>query len=203
MKIIAIGRNYADHIAELNNKGDGKPVVFSKPDTALLRKNTPFYHPDFSKEIHHEVEIVLRISKVGKYIDPKFALSYVSEIGLGIDFTARDLQAQLKQKGHPWEIAKAFDSSAPISEFVPISQYPDLKNLNFSLRVNGEIRQAGNTKMMLFDFESLISYVSKFFTLKKGDLIFTGTPAGVSKIAIGDHLEGFIEDKKFLDFEIK
>lgn len=203
MKIIAIGRNYTEHIAELNNEQGAEPVVFAKPDSALLKDNAPFYHPNFSDDIHHEVEIVLRISKMGKHIEPQFAHKYFDQIALGIDFTARDLQNQLKAKGRPWELAKAFDNSAPISSFVPVSNYPDLKNLNFSLKINGEIRQNGNTKMMLFDFDYIISYVSKFFTLKTGDLIFTGTPAGVSQVKIGDRLEGFIESEKLLDFEIK
>ncbi len=203
MKIIAIGRNYAEHIAELHNEQGTEPVVFSKPETALLRDNAPFYHPDFSADIHHEVEIVLRICKLGKHIEPPFAHKYFDQIALGIDLTARDLQSELKAKGRPWELAKAFDNAAPISKFVPVSNYQDLKNLNFSLKINGQTRQAGNTKMMLFDFDYLIAYVSKFFTLKTGDLIFTGTPAGVSKIEIGDRLEGFIESEKLLDFEVK
>jgi 2-keto-4-pentenoate hydratase/2-oxohepta-3-ene-1,7-dioic acid hydratase in catechol pathway len=169
----------------------------------VLKDNAPFYHPDFSKDIHHEVEILLKISKEGKNIDAKFAHKYYEEIGLGIDFTARDLQAKQKAKGLPWEIAKAFNGSAPISDFVPKTDYPNLKNLNFHLLVNGELRQQGNTSLMLYDFDTIIAYISRFFTLKKGDIIFTGTPAGVSAIKIGDRLEGFIEDKKFLDFEVK
>ncbi|MCU0391344.1 MAG: fumarylacetoacetate hydrolase family protein [Thermoflexibacter sp.] len=203
MKIIAIGRNYVAHIEELKNEKPDDPVVFCKPDTAILKDNAPFYHPDFSQDIHHEVEVLLKISKEGKNIDPKFAHKYYEEIGLGIDFTARDLQAKQKAKGLPWEIAKAFNDSAPISNFVPKTEYADLKNLNFHLLVNGELRQKGNTSLMLYDFDTIIAYISKFFMLKKGDIIFTGTPAGVNAVKIGDRLEGFIEDKKFFDFEVK
>lgn len=203
MKIIAIGRNYADHIAELQNERATEPVVFGKPDTAVLKDNAPFYLPDFSQDVHHEVEIVLKISKEGKNISPEFAHKYFDEIGLGIDFTARDWQNKLKSKGLPWEIAKAFNGSAPISQFVPKTNYADLKNLNFSLLINNELKQKGNTAMMLFDFEAILAYISKFFLLKKGDLIFTGTPAGVGAVKNGDRLQGFIEDKEFLNFEVK
>ncbi len=203
MKILCIGRNYAEHIAELNNERPSEPVVFLKPDTALLKDNEPFYHPDFSNDIHHELEIVLKISKVGKNIDVKFAHRYYEEIGLGIDFTARDLQSKLKEKGLPWEKAKAFDSSAPISKFVPKSNFEDLKKINFQLEINGETRQKGNTEMMLWNFDEIIAEVSKYFTLKTGDLIFTGTPAGVSKVAIGDKLVGFLEESEMFSFEIK
>jgi len=203
MKILAIGRNYADHIKELNNERPDEPVIFSKPDTAILRNNDPFYYPDFSRDIHYEVEILVKIEKVGKNIQPKFAPNYYQEIGIGIDFTARDLQQKAKEKGLPWDIAKGFNGSAPISPFVPISDYPDLKNLNFSLKVNGEYRQQGNTSMMLFDIDYMIAYLSRFFTLKKGDIIFTGTPKGVGPVKIGDKLEAFIEDQKMLDFEVK
>ncbi|WP_291784165.1 fumarylacetoacetate hydrolase family protein [Cecembia sp.] len=203
MKIIAIGRNYAEHIEELNNEQPSSPVVFLKPDTALLKNNAPFYHPEFSKNIHHEAELVLKVSKEGKYIQKQFSHRYFDEIGIGIDFTARDLQDQCKSKGLPWEIAKAFNNSAPIGGFLPVSEFKDLSDIDFHLLINGELRQKGNTSMMLFDFDSIIAYVSQFFTLKKGDLIFTGTPAGVGKVSIGDHLEGFIGDKKLLDFEVK
>lgn len=203
MKIIAIGRNYTEHIEELKNERSDAPVVFLKPDTALLKNNTPFYHPDFSENIHHEVEIVLKVCKEGKHIKKEFASRYFDEIGIGIDFTARDLQDKCKAKGLPWEIAKGFNGSAPIGQFISIKEIPDLENINFHLLINGELRQKGNTSMMLFDFGSIIEYVSNFFTLKKGDLIFTGTPAGVGKVSIGDHLEAFIEDQKLLDFEIK
>lgn len=203
MKIIAIGRNYVAHIEELKNEKPDEPVIFSKLDTAILKDNAPFYYPDFSQDIHHEVEILLKISKEGKNIEPQFAHKYYDEIGLGIDFTARDLQAKQKAKGLPWEVAKAFDGSAPISDFVPKTNYADLKNINFSLLVNDKLRQQGNTSLMLYDFDFIISYISKFFTLKKGDIIFTGTPAGVSAVQVGDRLQGFIEETKFFDFEIK
>ena len=203
MKIIAIGRNYTEHIEELKNERSDAPVVFLKPDTALLKNNAPFYHPDFSQNIHHEVEIVLKVCKEGKHIKKEFASRYFDEIGIGIDFTARDLQDKCKAKGLPWEIAKAFNGSAPIGQFIPIKEFQDTQNINFHLLINGELRQKGNTSLMLFDFGTIIEYVSNFFALKKGDLIFTGTPAGVSKVSIGDHLEAFIEDQKLLDFEIK
>lgn len=202
MKIIAIGRNYAAHIAELNNEKPSQPVVFMKPDTALLRNNAPFYYPEFSKDVHFEVEILLKINREGKYIDRKFAHKYFEEIGIGVDFTARDLQAKCKEKGLPWEIAKGFNGSAPISNFKSKEEY-DLSDLNFSLKQNGELKQEGNTSLMLFPFDEIIAYVSQYFTLKKGDIIFTGTPAGVGPVAIGDKLEAFIEDKKLLQFEIK
>lgn len=203
MKIIAIGRNYAEHIEELKNERPSAPVVFLKPDTAVLKNNAPFYHPDFSENIHHEVELVLKVCKEGKHIQKKFADRYFDEIGIGIDFTARDLQDKCKAKGLPWEIAKAFNGSAPIGEFLPVSEFKNFADINFHLHINGELRQKGNTSMMLFDFAVIIEYVSQFFTLKKGDLIFTGTPAGVGKVSVGDRLEAFIEDKKLLDFEVK
>ncbi len=202
MKIIAIGRNYAEHIKELQNERPDEPVVFLKPDTALLKDNAPFYYPDFSRDIHHEVEILLRIGKEGKNIDPAFAHKYYDEIGIGIDFTARDLQQKCKTKGLPWEIAKAFNGSAPVSAFVPKAGY-NLADLNFSLRINGQIRQQGNTNLMLFNFDTIIAYVSKFFTLKTGDILFTGTPQGVGPVQVGDRLEAFIEDKPMLNFEVK
>ncbi|HEY2582872.1 MAG TPA: fumarylacetoacetate hydrolase family protein [Mucilaginibacter sp.] len=203
MKIIAIGRNYAEHAKELNNPVPGVPVIFMKPDTALLKENKPFYHPDFSEDIHHEIEIVLKISKEGKHVSEKFAGNYFEEIALGVDFTARDIQSKHKEKGLPWELAKAFDNSAPVSQFLPKSQFADLHSLNFKLDVNGQTRQTGNTSNMLFSFEYIISFVSKYITLKKGDLIFTGTPQGVAKINIGDRLEGYLEDHKMLDFYVK
>jgi 2-keto-4-pentenoate hydratase/2-oxohepta-3-ene-1,7-dioic acid hydratase in catechol pathway len=203
MKFLCIGRNYAAHIEELKNERNEEPVVFMKPDTALLRDNAPFFHPDFSQDIHHEVEVLLKINKEGKNIQPKFAHKYYEEIGLGIDFTARDLQAKLKAKGLPWEVAKAFNGSAVVSGFVPKAQYPDLQNLNFSLQVNGETRQTGNTSFMLFNFDYIVAYLSNFFTLKKGDIVFTGTPAGVSAVKIGDQLEGFLEGTSFFKCEVK
>jgi acylpyruvate hydrolase len=203
MKIIAIGRNYVEHIAELNNERPEEPVIFTKPDTALVRNNQPFYIPDFSMDIHYEVELVLRLSKLGKNVHERFAQRYYDAIGLGIDFTARDLQAKAKEKGLPWALAKGFDGSAPISEFFTMDHFPDTANINFSLAINGELRQKGNSGMMLFSFDQIIAYVSKYITLKEGDLIFTGTPKGVGSIKIGDRLTGFIENKKVLDFEIR
>jgi acylpyruvate hydrolase len=202
MKIIAIGRNYAEHIAELNNERPSEPVVFLKPDTAVLRNNAPFYHPEFSNDIHYEVEVLLKISKEGKHIDKKFAHKYYDEIGVGIDFTARDLQQRCKEKGLPWEIAKAFNGSAPISDFKDKSAY-NLDELTFSLTQNNELKQKGNTKMMLFSFDEIIAHISKYFTLKKGDVIFTGTPAGVGKINIGDRLIAYLENEKMLEVEVK
>jgi len=202
MKILAIGRNYAEHIKELNNESSGEPVVFMKPDTALLKNNDPFYYPEFSQDIHFEVEILLKISKEGKYIQEKFAHKYYEEIGIGIDFTARDLQQKAKEKGLPWLLAKGFNGSAPISEFVSKDQF-DMENLNFSLKLDGESRQEGSTSMMLFKFDYLISYLSRYFTLKKGDIIFTGTPKGVGPIQKGNVLTAYIEDQKLLECEIK
>ena len=203
MKIICIGRNYAAHIEELKNEKPGQPVVFLKPDTAMLKGGAPFFYPDFSSNIHHEIELVLKISKEGKYIQPQFAHRYFEEIGLGIDFTARDLQDQCKAKGLPWEIAKGFNGSAPIGDFKSVGELGDLKNIDFHLEINGEVKQRGNTSMMLFDFATIISYVSQFFTLKKGDLIYTGTPAGGGPVQVGDQLQGFIGNEKMLHVEIK
>jgi 2-keto-4-pentenoate hydratase/2-oxohepta-3-ene-1,7-dioic acid hydratase in catechol pathway len=203
MKIICIGRNYANHIAELNNERPAEPVIFMKPDTAILPKKTPFYIPDFSNDIHHEVEILVKINKVGKYIDVKFAHKYYDEIGLGIDFTARDVQNELKTKGLPWEIAKAFDGSAIIGDFMPKTDFNSLENINFELTKNEQIVQKGNTSNMLWKIDEIVSYVSQYFTLKKGDIIFTGTPEGVAKVAPNDYLEGFIEDKRVLRLHIK
>lgn len=203
MKIIAIGRNYAEHAKELNNPVPTVPVIFMKPDTAILKDNKPFYHPEFSSDIHHEIELVLKISKEGKHIAEKFAGNYFEEIGLGIDFTARDIQQKHKEKGLPWELAKAFDHSAPISKFIPKSNFKDLNQLNIRLDLNSKTVQNGNTRDLLFSYEYIISFVSKYFTLKKGDLIFTGTPQGVGKVNIGDHLAGYLEDEKLLDFDIR
>ncbi len=204
MKILAIGRNYVAHIQELQNEIPDEPVIFLKPDTALLRNNEPFYMPSFSQDIHHEVELVLRVCKEGKFISPEFAHKYFDAIGLGIDFTARDIQNNAKAKGLPWETAKAFNGSAPISSnFIPVNEFSDLKNINFHLEVNNEIRQKGNTNLVLFDFNQIIYHLSKYFTLKVGDLIFTGTPAGVASVKIGDVLKGFIEQKEMFEFEVK
>ena len=203
MKIIAIGRNYQEHAKELNNPIPTEPVVFLKPDTALLKEGKAFYHPDFSNDIHYEVELIIKIGKEGKHITSKFARNYIEAIGLGIDFTARDLQQKCKEKGLPWEIAKAFDHSAPIGEFIPVKEIPDLNAIQFSLKQNQIVVQNGNSADMIFSFDDIISYVSQRFTLKKGDLIFTGTPAGVGKINIGDLLEGYISDRKMLSVPVK
>lgn len=203
MKIIAIGRNYAAHAQELNNPVPENPVIFLKPDTAILKDNKDFYFPDFSQDVHYEIEIILRICKEGKHVNPKFASSYYDAVGLGVDFTARDIQSQHKLKGLPWELAKAFDHSAPISNLIAKTEFPDLYNIDFSLKKNQVIVQKGNTKNLLFSFESIITFASQYITLRKGDLIFTGTPEGVGPVKVGDHLEGFIEDRKLLDFKIK
>ncbi|NPA68199.1 MAG: fumarylacetoacetate hydrolase family protein [Chlorobi bacterium] len=202
MKIICIGRNYLDHAKELNNKVPDKPMFFLKPETSLLLKNRDFYYPEFSNEIHYETEIVIKINRLGKYIEEKFAHRYYSEIGLGIDFTARDLQKKCKEKGHPWEIAKAFEHSAPLSSvFINKKDLPE--NINFKLELNGKTVQNGNTADMIFSVDKIISYISQFFTLKIGDLIFTGTPAGVGEVHIGDNLKGYIENKLMFDFNVK
>ena len=204
MRIFAIGRNYAEHIKELNNERPDEPVIFTKPDTAILKNNAPFYYPDFSKDIHFEGELVLRVCKEGKNIEEKFAHKYFDAIGAGVDFTARDLQQKAKDKGLPWDIAKGFNGSAPISDkFLPVSSFADLKNINFSLQVDGEIRQQGNTSLMLFSFDYIISYLSRFFTLKSGDLIFTGTPKGVGPVKVGNVLSVYVEQEKLLEFEVR
>lgn len=204
MKIICIGRNYSDHISELNNERPEEPVIFLKPDTAVLLKKQPFFIPDFSNDVHYEVELLVKITKVGKYIQEKFAHKYYDEIGLGIDFTARDLQKKLKEKGLPWEKSKAFDGAAVIGEkWMDKNSFSDLNNINFSLLKNGESVQNGNTGNMLWKTDEIISYVSQFFTLKIGDIIFTGTPAGVGKVSINDTLTGFIEGKQFFSINIK
>jgi 2-keto-4-pentenoate hydratase/2-oxohepta-3-ene-1,7-dioic acid hydratase in catechol pathway len=204
MKIICIGRNYADHIAELHNEMPAAPVIFLKPDTALLQRGQPFFHPAFSQDIHHELELVLRICKNGRHIEEQFAHTYFDAIGLGIDFTARDVQSQLKAKGLPWELAKGFDGSAPISAtFKPVTEFVDLANINFHLEVNGETRQTGNTGLMLHPFAKILAFVSQYITLKQGDLIFTGTPAGVGPVKIGDQLTGYLEGEKLLEVAVK
>jgi 2-keto-4-pentenoate hydratase/2-oxohepta-3-ene-1,7-dioic acid hydratase in catechol pathway len=204
MKIICIGRNYTEHAKELNNVVPANPVFFLKPDTALLIKNRPFYYPDFSENIHYEVEIILKINRLGKHIDEKFAPTYFNEIGLGIDFTARDLQDIQKAKGLPWEIAKAFDNSAIVSDlFIPVSSFEDPSAIPFSLKKNGHVVQSGNSKEMIFSFEKIISYISRFVTLRTGDLIFTGTPSGVGPVQKGDILEGFIGDQKMFSCNIR
>lgn len=203
MKIICIGRNYTKHIEELQNEKPSEPVIFLKPDTAILPKNFPFFIPEFSNDIHHEVEILVKINRVGKHIEPKFAHKYYDEIGLGIDFTARDVQASLKEKGLPWEKAKAFDGSAVIGEFLPKSQLSSLENLTFELTNNGKPVQIGNTSHMLWKIDELISYVSQYFTLKIGDIIFTGTPEGVGRVNPDDILEGFLEGHKLFRIQVK
>jgi acylpyruvate hydrolase len=204
MRIFAIGRNYAEHIKELSNERPDEPVIFTKPDTAIIRENAPFYYPEFSKDVHYEVELVVRICKEGKNIQEKFASKYYDAIGVGIDFTARDLQQKAKEKGLPWDIAKGFNGSAPLSDkFIPVNQFQELGNINFSLEVDGEMKQKGNTSFMLFSFNYIISYLSKFFTLRTGDLIFTGTPKGVGPVKVGNVLAAYIENEKLLEFEIK
>lgn len=204
MKIICIGRNYADHAKELNNPVPSEPVVFLKPDSSLLKNEQPFFIPEWTQNVQHEVELVVKINRLGKYIAPKFAHKYYDEIGLGIDFTARDLQQDLKEKGQPWEKAKAFDGSAVIGNyFINKQEFPDVKNIDFRLEVNGEVRQKGNTGQMLFDIDQIIAYVSKYFTLKIGDLIYTGTPAGVGKVESNDELAGYIEDQCMFNFKVK
>lgn len=204
MRIFAIGRNYVEHIQELNNERPDEPVIFTKPDTAVLRNNAPFYLPDFSNDVHHEVELVLRICKEGKNIQEKFANKYYDSIGIGIDFTARDLQQKAKEKGLPWDIAKGFNGSAPISDkFIPVGDFKSMTDINFSLKIDGNLKQQGNTSLMLFPFDYIIAYLSKFFTLRTGDLIFTGTPKGVSQVKAGNVLSAFIENEKLLEFEVK
>ncbi len=203
MKILAVGRNYAEHIRELDNERPDEPVIFLKPETALVKNHGPFYYPSFSNNIHHEIEIVLKIGREGKNIEEKFAYKYYDEIALGVDFTARDWQDKAKENGLPWTIAKGFNGSAPISEFLPKEQFDDLGNVNFGLKVEGKTRQRGNTKLMLFSFDFIIAYLSRFFTLKQGDLIFTGTPKGVGPVKIGERLVGFIEDNELLYCEVK
>lgn len=203
MKIICIGKNYLKHIQELDRQRPSEPVFFMKPDSSIIIRNRPFFLPDFSEEIHHEVELIFRICKVGKCIQPRFAHTYYDAIGLGIDFTARDLQRKCVAEGNPWEIAKAFDGSAVISKFVEKEHFGELNNLDFRLLLNDQCVQHGNSKDMLFSIDDIICHVSKFMTLKIGDIIFTGTPEGVGKVAINDRLQGFIGDEKFLDFKIK
>lgn len=203
MKIICIGRNYVKHIEELQNERPDEPVIFMKPDSAILLKQHPFVIPEFSDDVHHEVEVLVKINKVGKYIEPKFAPNYYDEIGLGIDFTARDIQSRLKEKGLPWEKAKSFDGAAVIGEFYPKNSFNSLESINFELVNNGNVVQKGNTTHMLWKIDELICYVSQFFTLKKGDIIFTGTPEGVSAVKPNDILEGFIENKKSFRIQVK
>ncbi|RZT00289.1 fumarylacetoacetate hydrolase family protein [Aquimarina brevivitae] len=203
MKLICIGRNYTEHIEELANERPDQPVVFLKPDTSILVKKQPFFIPDFSQDVHYEVELLIKINRLGKYIDKKFAHKYYEEIGLGIDFTARDLQSQLKAKGLPWEKAKAFDGAAVIGKWVNKSNFEDVNNIDFSLEKNGQIVQKGNTQFMLWKIDEIIEYVSKYFTLKIGDVIFTGTPAGVGAVKAEDQLKGFIDNQEFFSIKVK
>jgi len=202
MKLICIGRNYINHITELKNEKPSDPVVFIKPDTAILKKQ-PFFIPDYSKNIQHEVEVIVKINRVGKYIETKFAHKYYDHIGLGIDFTARDLQQKLKASGLPWEKAKAFDGSAVVGKWAPKSTFESLENLSFSLKKNDVVVQSGNTQQMLWGIDAVIAYVSQFFTLKIGDIIFTGTPAGVGQVQAGDILKGYIENEEFFNIKVK
>ena len=203
MKIICVGRNYVEHIKELNNEAPKEPVLFLKPDTAILLKKQPFFIPEFSNEVHHEVEILVKINRIGKHIDRKFAHKYYDEIGLGIDFTARDLQSKLKEKGLPLEKAKAFDGAAVVGSFLSKSDFKDINDINFRLEKNDEVQQRGNTSSMLWKIDTLIEYISKYFTLKIGDIIFTGTPSGVAKVDSNDILKGFIEEKEVFSIKIK
>ena len=203
MKIICVGRNYADHINELDNKKPKNPVLFLKPQTAIINKGKPFFIPSFSNEIHYELELIIKVNRLGKFIQKKFSHKYYDEIGLGIDFTARDVQLELKNKGLPWEKAKAFDGSCLIGMWKNKNDFKDINNIDFRLIKNDEIVQNSNTNLMLWKVDELIEYISKFFTLKIGDIIFTGTPSGVGKVQLNDNLKGYIGDNEFLSINIK
>lgn len=204
MKIFAVGLNYASHNEEMKRTfAPSEPVIFMKPDTALLKDGKPFFLPDFSKEIHYETELVVKINRLGKNIAERFAHRYYNAVTVGIDFTARDLQRHLKERGLPWEISKSFDNSAAIGEFISVKECENVQNLPFHLQINEKTVQKGNTSEMIYSIDKIIAYVSRFFTLKIGDLIFTGTPVGVGQVAINDHLEGYLEERKVLDFRIK
>jgi len=203
MKIFCIGRNYADHAKEMNSNVPSKPMIFMKPPTALVKNNEAVYYPSFTENLHYECELVIKIGKNGKSIDEKFALDYISEVSVGIDFTARDIQAKCKEKGHPWELAKAFDYSAPVGKFLPASTVSDWDNISFHLDINGERKQTGHTKDLIFTVPHLIHYISQFFTFQTGDLIYTGTPAGVGPVKIGDRLVASLEGEELLGFEIR
>lgn len=203
MKIIAIGRNYIDHAKELNNPVPKEPIFFLMPDSALLKNNQPFFYPDFSTDIHYEVEIVVKLNRLGKNVASKFAHRYYSEIGIGIDFTARDLQQKCKEKGLPWEISKSFDGAAVISKLISLDKFGNINNINFRLELNGKVAQKANTSEMIFKVDELIEHVSKYMTIKIGDLMYTGTPSGVGPVKIGDRLTAYVEDEKLLDFIIK
>lgn len=203
MKIFCIGRNYVDHAKELNNPVPSEPLIFMKPPTALVVNNKPFFYPDFTNDLHHEGEIVLRVCKNGRSVQPEFASRYYDAVAFGIDFTARDVQERLKQKGQPWEIAKGFDGAAPLGKWVSMAELPDPANIHFQLKKNGETVQDGNTRDLIFSFDTLIVHISRYFTLQKGDIIFTGTPAGVGPVQIGDVLEGFIEGQPMIRCAVK
>ncbi|MBP5364933.1 MAG: fumarylacetoacetate hydrolase family protein [Bacteroidales bacterium] len=203
MKIICVGLNYAQHIGEMSWQRPDEPVIFLKPDSAILRVNNPFFIPDFTQHVDYETEIIVRICRLGKCIDRKFAHRYYDQIGIGIDFTARDVQSKMKAAGLPWELSKAFDNSAAVSEFIPKEEFVDVQNIDFHLDINGQLRQSGNTRDMIFSIDEIISFVSQYFTLKIGDIIFTGTPVGVGKVNINDRLEAYIGTRKMMDFHIK
>lgn len=203
MKILCIGRNYQAHAKELNNPVPAQPLIFFKPDTALVRNNKDVFYPEFTRDLHFECEVVLRISREGKYIQEEFVSTYLDSVGLGLDLTARDIQSEAKKKGLPWTLAKGFNDAAPVSEFIPIAEFPDLQDLRFTCDINGERRQTGHTADMIFSIPKLVSYITQFITVKKGDLIFTGTPEGVGPLQIGDHIVGHLGDRKMLDFHIR
>ncbi len=203
MKIICVGRNYSEHIKELNNAATEEPIIFFKPDTTVLKNNAPFYYPEISSDIHYEAELVIRIAKEGKNIEERFSPKYYEEIGVGIDFTARDLQKKAQEKGLPWALAKGFNGSAPVSNFVSKSKFSDINNIGFSLKQNGELKQNGNSSQMIHSIDKIISFISKYITLKNGDLIYTGTPSGVGPVKVGDVLELFLEEEKMLECEVK
>lgn len=203
MKIICVGQNYLNHIKELNSKRNKSPILFLKPDSSIIQKNQPFFIPEFSKEIHYEAEIILKFDKLGKHIDRKFSNKYYNQISLGIDFTARDLQEKLKKSGQPWEKAKSFDNSAVVGDWIDVNNFQDINNINFSLKLNNEIVQSSNSSNMIWKIDDLVTEVSNYFTLKIGDILFTGTPEGVGKVSIGDVLDGFLEEKKVFSIKIK
>ena len=203
MKIFCIGRNYADHAKELGSAVPDEPVIFMKPKSALLQPHTPFYYPEFTNELHYECELVLRISKNGKYIQEKFASKYYDAVSVGIDFTARDIQNELKEKGLPWEKAKAWDNSAVVGKWIPMTNIKNKKDLNFGLNKNKELVQQGNAKDMIFDFDYIISYISNFFSVNIGDIVFTGTPKGVGEIVVGDEIDAFMEGETLLTLDVK
>ena len=203
MKIICVGQNYLNHIKELNSKRNKSPILFLKPDSSIIQKNQPFFIPEFSKEIHYEAEIILKFDKLGKHIDKKFSNKYYNQISLGIDFTARDLQEKLKKSGQPWEKAKSFDNSAVVGDWIDVNNFQDINNINFCLKLNNETVQSSNSSNMIWKIDDLVTEVSNYFTLKIGDILFTGTPEGVGKVSIGDVLDGFLEEKKVFSIKIK